>query len=571
MTSVSQSRPSPTAAWERYSIFAVLLISAALLGYGAWRTGVTVDEPAHLVSARLYWQGLDRLRPGDMPPAIKIVGGWVPARFTLPVPPDLGQPGEKRHEWEVSIGMMERLPWARIQPLFFSSRLPLLVFPLAATWLVWWWARRLFSPALGLMAAALFAFEPTALAHGGLFKNDLAATCAYLFFWYALWQYARSGSGRSVLLVTLATALCVLSKLTLLFTFGLAPVGILAADLLSRRFRRRALVYALAVPVGVYLLMICAVQFQIHILTPDELAKLNANKLIPPVVASAARIFTYIPVPDRMWAGALTLIADSSAEAPVYLLGQIRPHGHPLYFIICLLVKSPVTFLILGTAGAVFLALASIRKRLQWTDILWLIPAPLYIFLASRVPYQQGIRLILPALPFGIFVAVYAIDQLRRHRAGQVTAAVLLALFAFESARIYPFGISFFNVAAGGPASGFKYLADSNLDWGHGLGELARWTHRNKTGRINLSYFGIDMMFRHFRGDEVMPLAPPWNDQLTGGKLRLEPRPGEYYAISPNLLPGQFFVPKYRDFYASFRNMEPVARPGYSIFVYRKP
>jgi hypothetical protein len=59
-----------------------------------------------------------------MPPLIKIVCGWVPRLFELPLPPDLGHSGESRHEWEVSLVMMEKLEWARIQPLFFYTRLP---------------------------------------------------------------------------------------------------------------------------------------------------------------------------------------------------------------------------------------------------------------------------------------------------------------------------------------------------------------------------------------------------------------------------------------------------------------
>ena len=129
--------------WERNSILAILIVTTALLVYLAWRTGVTVDEPAHLVSARLYWQGNDVLRPGDMPPLIKMVSGWVPLFFDLPLPPDLGKEGETRHEWEVSLAMMERLPWKGIQPLFFWTRLPMLVFPLLTIVVVWRWVREL--------------------------------------------------------------------------------------------------------------------------------------------------------------------------------------------------------------------------------------------------------------------------------------------------------------------------------------------------------------------------------------------------------------------------------------------
>lgn len=52
--------------------------------------------------------------------------------------------------------------------MFFLSRLPFIIF----------------SAPVALYLAAAFAFEPTALAHGALFKNDLAATFAHLLFWF---------------------------------------------------------------------------------------------------------------------------------------------------------------------------------------------------------------------------------------------------------------------------------------------------------------------------------------------------------------------------------------------------
>ena len=126
---------------EKVLAASILAVLAAALAHEAWRTGVTVDEPAHLVSSYLYWGGADNLQPGDMPPLIKIAGGWVPRLMGMPLPRDLGAPGETRHEWVVAQRMMERLEGA--QRVFFWSRLPLLVFPLATALLLWWWGRQL--------------------------------------------------------------------------------------------------------------------------------------------------------------------------------------------------------------------------------------------------------------------------------------------------------------------------------------------------------------------------------------------------------------------------------------------
>ena len=44
-----------------------------------------------------------------------------------------------------------------------------------------------------------------------------------------------------------------------------------------------------------------------------------------------------------------------------------------------------------------------------------------------------------------------------------------------------------------------------------------------------------------------------------------------YYAVSAALLSGQFFKPRYHDYYKAFRDRKPFAKCGYSIFLYKFP
>jgi hypothetical protein len=150
-------------------VLAVLLVFSALLSYQAKRVGVTIDEPAHVLSSYLYWGGADRLSPRDMPPLIKMLGGWVPRLAGLPVPADLGHKGDNRHEWNASLLMMTKMDRQQIENVFFHSRLTLIIFPLLTALLLWWWGRLLFGPFTAGCLLLAFALEPTALAHGALF------------------------------------------------------------------------------------------------------------------------------------------------------------------------------------------------------------------------------------------------------------------------------------------------------------------------------------------------------------------------------------------------------------------
>lgn len=538
----------------------LLLLTAALLIEEAWNTGVTVDEPGHLVSSRLYWQHADRLRPQDMPPLIKLVAGWAPLRMNLPLPADLGKPGEDRREWEVSLTMMERLDPHKIQRVFFFSRLPLIVFPLLSTALIWWWGRQLFPPPVAIALACAFALEPTALAHGALFKNDHAALFTHLLFWFAAWRYWRRPALTAALLIAAAAALAVLSKLSLLFVIPLMPVLIIAGDR-----KRRSALWAAAGMALCYAIFVAAYQFDARPMTQAELDEIVAAQYVPRWFAAAAGMLWWLPVSPKIWTGMVTLLSNVSFAVPVYLWGKVWPQGNPYYFAAALAVKVPVSIWILMAAGVA--AMAARIRRLNWEDALWLLPGFLYIGLASRVPLQLGVRLVLPALPFGLLLCGAAIEWLLRTHARQVVFAVLALVFLFESARVYPHGIAFFNLAAGGPEQGFRYLTDSNLDWGQGLGDLAAYQRSKHLPRIRLSYFGNDMVSRYFEPGQVEMIPPPWSASLVKSD-RLVPEPGVWYAISPTVIPGQFFEPRFQDYYAAFRVLEPVARPGYAIFVY---
>ncbi|MER3457301.1 MAG: phospholipid carrier-dependent glycosyltransferase, partial [Chloroflexota bacterium] len=64
---------------------------------------------------------------------------------------------------------------------------------------------------------------------------------------------------------------------------------------------------------------------------------------------------------------------------------------------------------------------------------------------------------------------------LRRHapKVSSIVAVFLLFWLAVEALAIQPYPLAYFNQLVGGPAQGYRVLADSNLDWGQDLKRLA--------------------------------------------------------------------------------------------------
>jgi hypothetical protein len=547
---------------EMAALGIILVAHLAALVFLAWRTGVTIDEPAHMLSASLYWRGADNLQPRDMPPLIKIVGGWVPALLGLPVPYDNRELMAAGHEWPIALEMMARMKGDEIVRKFFLSRLPLLVFPLGCMVLVWRWSRQLFSRWIGVALASLFALEPTALGHGALFKNDLAATFAFLLLWYRLWRFWRVPIWKNAAWLGFAVLLCVLAKMSLLV---FVPIAVLVAMIRQRNDvpgLLRTMPLVVLIP---YAGSLAAWQFDAARLRGADFQAYKASGDLPRWPLYPAKVFSVLPIPKGLWEGATNLMRSDEDPPAVYLLGESRQGGDRLYFAAALGVKVPAALQILVFSGLAGLLVGLWRRRWQWEDLLWATPPVVYIVLASLSSLQLGVRLVLPALPFGLLWAGAGLVSLANQRLalGAAFAATLLVLIPVV--RVFPHCLSFFNVWVGGAANGIHYLSDSNLDWGQDLRELERYRRNAGIERITLSYFGMDNPYAHL-GENVDLVAPPWTPEHARGRW-LVPTPG-VWAVSATLLTGQFFRPEFRDYYRAFRSAPPIARAGYSIFIF---
>ncbi|MEZ5400532.1 MAG: glycosyltransferase family 39 protein [Bryobacteraceae bacterium] len=545
----------------------ILVIQATALAWQAWAVGVTVDEPSHLLSATLYWRGADNLLPRDMPPAIKIVGGWVPNMLGAPIPFD-SPSFERRNEWESALAMMSRMKPERVQRVFFWSRLPLIVFPLMASLVLFLWIREVLGPWPAAAAALLFAFGPTSMAHGSLFKNDQAAAFGYLLFWWRAWKYWLAPAPRNLAWLTAGVAAGVMAKLSMLLLVAAAPVVIAAVA--WRQRRPRLLAHAAALLLAVYGAALATSWFEIRRLHRDEVQAVRADPRNPAWLRAGASLFRVIPAPKLYWDGVVSLAASQADGNPVYLLGKREPRGSPYYFLVASAVKFTAGLQLLTLTGAMVAAWMLRRGRIPPSLAVFLIVPPLlYVGLASTASMQLGVRLILPAVPFAAFVAafVFAPGGWRWRPYLSAFGGLLLALVAAQSARYYPHGMSFFNVWAGGSENGLRYLADSNIDWGQDLPSLAEWVRANHVDHIRLFYFGNDTPWRFFSDETIERLAPPWGPDLVKSNP-YRPEPG-YYAVSATLLPGHFFAAAYRDYFKAFREATPIARAGHSIFIYR--
>ena len=174
------------------------------------------------------------------------------------------------------------------------------------------------------------------------------------------------------------------------------------------------------------------------------------------------------------------------------------------------------------------------------------------LLLLNRV--DLGIRYALPLFPLAALCAADAIGALNLRPvtlAGIAIAAV--ALQATTSARIAPHYLSYFNRFGGGPDNGYRYLGDSNIDWGQDLPALAGQIAQLGGPRVCLAYFG------RARPEIYGVNAADWRD------------PGacqgaQWLALSVTYLQGSYVD---NDPFRELLHETPDRKAGFSIFLYR--
>ena len=477
---------------ERTWVIALLVLHAALLVWGAARNSVTFDENHHLPAGVLIVAKHDFGVSAVNPPLVKALCALPVLALGAQLPADSAV--ATRLQQTVGYSFM-RANAARYHSLYFAGRLVAMLFSLALALLVWRWARRLWGASGGVLALAIYALSPEALAHGGVIGVDVATALGDTATLYGWWGFVRTGRWSWAARAALGFAFTALVRFTV---WGLLPVlalltvlaGLAHARGLARRGGAAWAMLAALVPIAL-------VALYAGYLGQASFAPLRAHAWNSNVMQSAARTMPWLraPLPDDYLGGFDWQAHESdSGSVPTYIFGQLRRDRVPYYFPVALAVKWPLGVLAL-------LALAAWRRpragKLEYAFLL--LPAALFLFAGmTLLKLNAGIRYMFPLLPLlAIWLGGLSRAPATRTRAAATTrmpawAWALVIVLAVESAAAAPYWLSSFNLLAGGPGRGDGIVNDSNVDWGQGLIALRDEMRRRGIGRVLLTYHGSE-------------------------------------------------------------------------------
>lgn len=611
------------------NMLAVFFLTAmfVMMFFSSLNESAIMDELAHIPAGYSYLTQKDyRLNP-EHPPLIKDLSALPLVFLNLNFPTNVKPWAEDINgQWDMGrIFLYE----SGNDPdrILFWSRLPMMILALVFGWIIFEAARRLYGDRVGLLTLLFYAFSPTFIAHSHYVTTDLAAAFGFFIGIASFVRFLAKPGPKRVLVAGAALGVALLLKfslallLPLYVLIGLFYVFVSRFD--SMRYAKSktdavkiflggSLKFALNLCAifAVAAFMIFAVNLY-HVWNYPAMRQVGDSELLlgsfgfrPAVDLTLFMASKPIlrPLAEYML-GLLMVVQRAGGGNTTYFLGEIYNMGWRHYFPVAYLLKEPLAFLILIII-ALYVAVKSFKesKEKSWSAVFeWMrdnfflasgvIFIAVYWLQSIKSPLNIGVRHVLPTYPF-IYILVsrelmrwlrnfsledprnlwewlYAIyERFIKSLFRYFTFGVLVLWLILSVAAAFPYYLSYYNELAGGSSNGYKFIVDSNYDWGQDLKRLRDFADINKIDKIALDYFGGGSPEYYLKNKYVSW----WSAR---GKPNTKTGDPAWFAVSATTKQGAFgrpvgdFIKKPEDSYSWLVNEVPHSRAGQSIFIYK--
>ena len=383
------------------------------------------------------------------------------------------------------------------------ARYATIVFSLLLALYVSGWSYELYGRKGALLSLSLFVFDPNLLAHGQLVTADLPAALMTTMALYHFWQFLKFGGKGRALLSAVTLGLSQLAKYSCIYLY---PIFLVSGAIYRRSkiaaesgisswhrnpicsVRRWSIITALFVAVSI---VIINVGFEFDGFgTP--LSKYNFKDSFfkrlqaTPIIANLP-----LPLPVPYLQGLdLCKFEERMGRAwgNIYMAGRLRVNHHdgtlrgfPGYYFYAALFKVPIAtqLIFLAALFGYFWRRAEAASVLRREEVFLIVPMLVYwMYFNFFFNAQIGIRHVLPVFALAtVFCGSLLTDPVSKWL--QLTALILTAWVGVSTLSYYPHFLSYFNELVPDRTLAYRYLADSNLDWGGNEWYLAEYIRRH--------------------------------------------------------------------------------------------
>jgi hypothetical protein len=524
-----------------WMLAAIMFVSASATTLAMRRTSTTFDEIVLIAAgARGFTNGKFDLAP-DHPPFMQYVYGLPVYLSGAKYPAETGpaKPDQKfRYNyaraffWDVGNDP---------QRVAFLGRLPAVLCALLLVFVTFAFARTVMGQHAALLAAALVAFLPDVLAHGGVAYNDVPLTMIFFIAVWALDRMARQPGWRSALAAGAAVGLALGIKVSAI-ALGPAAVALLVLELVRRGRDPRWIVQA----TGAVVMSVLAAYFTLVVIYRGDFGLSQFSYAI---------WSTFHHVTEGHGAGA-------------YLLGKSSARGFWYFFPLVFFFKTSAALHLLGLVAAIALL------KVEYPSLRELAGHPLRVPVVAAAVFGAalltsslniGFRYALPILPHICVLIAAGVAYTWRLGNGRMRAGivVLSAWAIIAPLTYYPNFLAYISEYGHGRGRGREIVVDSSLDWGQGLLQLNEYLRAHGIPRVYLSYFGSAKPDGY--GIDYEPLFS-FGPLLPSRLAKPNAAQPQYVVISATNLAGVYFN---GDPFARFRAIEPDAVVAQTMYVYR--
>ncbi len=462
--------PTTSSARFEYLCASIVILCFVVLGaLSVQRLSLTADKSDHYkYGLKILSLNSTRLGGDDSKMPITALNA-LPAKLASRLPT-----GSAR-------SMLEQFFVARLVTILFSSFIALFVFH---------WARSLYGFPGGMAALILYVLDPNIIAHSQLVTTDIYSAGMTLLACYWLWKFANSRRYIHGVICLLALGLALISKyvaLALLPLFVLMlglhdwraqPASRASSGPAAGRLARNLLIYAAVAIVSSLVAINLGFLFN-RTLMPFKDYRFQSPMLqfLRRDVGFLAHLPTPVPYPflkglDRVMYREHTGIGYGK----IYLLGHLKvAEGFKGYYFVASLLKVPLAsqLVVLGSL-VVYFARKQRRSSFFSNELFMLVPVVFFsIYFNFFYNAQIGIRFYLLIFPL---LYVFAGGLLKNWSGisigSRVGIFVLAAYLVGSVASYYPQYLAYFNEIVWDRKTAYKYLANSNLNWGQGQNYL---------------------------------------------------------------------------------------------------
>ncbi|MCB0331731.1 MAG: glycosyltransferase family 39 protein, partial [Bdellovibrionales bacterium] len=329
-----------------------------------------------------------------------------------------------------------------------------------------------------ILVIVLLSLEPNLTAHSSLLTTDIPFSASLLLFMYSFLRLNERLQPVWAFATGLTLGLLFVSKYTASFILG-AAILVAFASWISSFHRLRCLgqfLLSLVIVAVTSCFVICLFYLWVGVGTP-----LGEFHFFNPQFREIQQIMPWLPVPlpyDFISGFDHLSMAAKRDQWNNIILGEWHGQGIWSYYLILMFLKTPLALLVISIVG-ICRYLGSIgnssKGKKEGAGVL-LLAVLLFLHFSLFVKVQVGYRYVLMTLPLFLIVASSGLEEIFRYKKNvKIPAAVLLTLALVEIAQFPINRLSFSNILVSPKREAFRYLADSNLDWGQNRGKRAQF------------------------------------------------------------------------------------------------